>query len=188
VFMGTLAFTVRRIVRGQVAGLAVQRRADHSGWRFARYGAGPAPRGRARAAGGEPRATRVREGPVDRERVHHEPDDADAVAAAGTARSAPGSRAQGHDGPYVSHLLAVTGLVLEAGDDERQAIAALHDAVEDLPTAGGPCGKSNAGSGGRCSTSFGMHGRLRRRRRLERRSGKPSLSEPALRNTDNPTS
>ena len=34
--------------------------------------------------------------------------------------------------PYVAHLLSVTALVLEAGGDEEQAIAALlHDAVED---------------------------------------------------------
>jgi GTP pyrophosphokinase len=34
--------------------------------------------------------------------------------------------------PYVAHLLAVTGLVLEYGGDEDLAIAALlHDAVED---------------------------------------------------------
>jgi (p)ppGpp synthase/HD superfamily hydrolase len=34
--------------------------------------------------------------------------------------------------PYVSHLLAVSALVWEAGGDEEQAIAALlHDAVED---------------------------------------------------------
>jgi (p)ppGpp synthase/HD superfamily hydrolase len=34
--------------------------------------------------------------------------------------------------PYLAHLLAVSGLVLEAGGDEEQAIAALlHDAVED---------------------------------------------------------
>jgi (p)ppGpp synthase/HD superfamily hydrolase len=34
--------------------------------------------------------------------------------------------------PYVSHLLAVSALVLEAGGDEDQAIAALlHDAPED---------------------------------------------------------
>lgn len=34
--------------------------------------------------------------------------------------------------PYVSHLLAVAALVLEAGGDEETAIAALlHDAVED---------------------------------------------------------
>src|SRR5579863_1074602 len=34
--------------------------------------------------------------------------------------------------PYVSHLLAVAGIVLEAGGDENAAIAALlHDAVED---------------------------------------------------------
>ncbi len=41
--------------------------------------------------------------------------------------------------PYVSHLLAVTALVLEYGGDEDEAIAALlHDAIEDcggLPTA-----------------------------------------------------
>ncbi|MFH1634991.1 MAG: HD domain-containing protein [Chloroflexota bacterium] len=34
--------------------------------------------------------------------------------------------------PYIAHLLSVTGLVLEAGGDEDEAIAALlHDAVED---------------------------------------------------------
>ncbi len=34
--------------------------------------------------------------------------------------------------PYISHLMSVTGLVLEAGGDEEQAIAALlHDVVED---------------------------------------------------------
>lgn len=34
--------------------------------------------------------------------------------------------------PYIAHLLGVTALVLEAGGDEDQAIAALlHDAVED---------------------------------------------------------
>jgi (p)ppGpp synthase/HD superfamily hydrolase len=40
--------------------------------------------------------------------------------------------------PYISHLMSVCGLVIEAGGDEDQAIAALlHDAVEDqggLPT------------------------------------------------------
>lgn len=41
-------------------------------------------------------------------------------------------RRKGKDIPYVSHLLAVTSLVLEHGGDEDQAIAALlHDAVED---------------------------------------------------------
>ena len=36
------------------------------------------------------------------------------------------------DLPYISHLLAVTSLVLEDGGDEDEAIAALlHDAVED---------------------------------------------------------
>ena len=38
--------------------------------------------------------------------------------------------------PYVSHLLAVSSLVIENGGDEDQAIAALlHDAIEDQ---GGP--------------------------------------------------
>ena len=36
--------------------------------------------------------------------------------------------------PYVSHLLQVSGIVLEAGGDEDQAIAGLlHDAIEDAP-------------------------------------------------------
>ncbi len=39
--------------------------------------------------------------------------------------------------PYISHLLAVASLVIEAGGDEDQAIAALlHDAVEDQPRGG----------------------------------------------------
>ncbi|MEZ5102526.1 MAG: HD domain-containing protein [Thermoleophilia bacterium] len=39
---------------------------------------------------------------------------------------------KGTDVPYVSHLLAVAGLVLEDGGGEEDAIAALlHDAVED---------------------------------------------------------
>src|ERR1700692_658057 len=34
--------------------------------------------------------------------------------------------------PYISHLMAVAGLVLEAGGDEEMAMAALlHDVVED---------------------------------------------------------
>lgn len=41
-------------------------------------------------------------------------------------------RRKGSEIPYVSHLLAVTSLVLEHGGDEDEAIAAaLHDAVED---------------------------------------------------------
>ncbi len=39
---------------------------------------------------------------------------------------------KGGDVPYVSHLLAVSSLVLEAGGDQEQAVAALlHDALED---------------------------------------------------------
>lgn len=41
-------------------------------------------------------------------------------------------RRDGTDIPYISHLLAVTALVLEDGGDEDEAIAALlHDAPED---------------------------------------------------------
>lgn len=41
-------------------------------------------------------------------------------------------RRKGADTPYLGHLLAVSALVIEAGGDEDQAIAALlHDAVED---------------------------------------------------------
>lgn len=43
---------------------------------------------------------------------------------------------KGGDIPYVGHLLAVAGLVIDDGGSEEQAIAALlHDCVED---AGGP--------------------------------------------------
>ena len=39
---------------------------------------------------------------------------------------------KGSDTPYVSHLLAVTAIVLDHGGSENEAIAALlHDAVED---------------------------------------------------------
>ena len=39
---------------------------------------------------------------------------------------------KGSDIPYISHLMTVSGLVLENGGDEDQAIAGLlHDAVED---------------------------------------------------------
>ncbi len=42
---------------------------------------------------------------------------------------------KGGDVPYVSHLLAVAGLVLEAGGDEDMAIAGLlHDSLEDTTT------------------------------------------------------
>jgi (p)ppGpp synthase/HD superfamily hydrolase len=43
-----------------------------------------------------------------------------------------GQRRPGTGIPYLAHLLVVTGLVVEDGGDEDQAIAAmLHDAVED---------------------------------------------------------
>lgn len=39
--------------------------------------------------------------------------------------------------PYVAHLLAVAGLVLEYGGSEEEAVAALlHDALEDQPNDG----------------------------------------------------
>ena len=39
---------------------------------------------------------------------------------------------KGSDIPYIGHLLSVSGLVIEAGGDETQAVAALlHDAAED---------------------------------------------------------
>jgi (p)ppGpp synthase/HD superfamily hydrolase len=55
-------------------------------------------------------------------------------------------RRKGGDIPYVSHLLAVAALVLEAGGDEDMAVAGLlHDALEDtaatsaeIETAFGP--------------------------------------------------
>jgi (p)ppGpp synthase/HD superfamily hydrolase len=62
---------------------------------------------------------------------------ADAVTYAATAHAA--QRRKGTDIPYIAHLLAVSGSVLEAGGDEDQAIAGLlHDVVEDqggLPRA-----------------------------------------------------
>ena len=62
---------------------------------------------------------------------------ADAVTYAATAHAA--QRRKSTNIPYISHLLAVSGSVLEAGGDEDQAIAGLlHDVVEDqggLPRA-----------------------------------------------------
>ena len=62
---------------------------------------------------------------------------ADAVVYVATAHAA--QRRKGTDIPYIAHLLAVSGSVLEAGGDEDQAIAGLlHDVVEDqggLPRA-----------------------------------------------------
>ena len=46
---------------------------------------------------------------------------------------------KGSDVPYISHLLAVASLVIEAGGDEKLAIAALlHDAIEDQPDEASP--------------------------------------------------
>ena len=40
---------------------------------------------------------------------------------------------KGNQVPYISHLLAVAGIVLEAGADEDEAIAALlHDGLQRL--------------------------------------------------------
>ncbi|MBS1853231.1 MAG: HD domain-containing protein [Acidobacteria bacterium] len=52
------------------------------------------------------------------------------------SRKHAGQVRKGNRAPYISHPLGVAGLVLEAGGDEDQAIAALlHDVVEDC---GGP--------------------------------------------------
>lgn len=54
-------------------------------------------------------------------------------AAAETCALFAGTTRKGTDIPYMSHLLAVTGIVLEHGGTEDQAIAALlHDAAEDF--------------------------------------------------------
>jgi (p)ppGpp synthase/HD superfamily hydrolase len=46
---------------------------------------------------------------------------------------------KGGEIPYLGHLLSVTGLVIEAGGTEEQAVAALlHDAVEDAENGSGP--------------------------------------------------
>lgn len=46
-------------------------------------------------------------------------------------------RRKGTSIPYVSHLMQVAGLVMEAEGDEEQTIAALlHDAIEDAPAGG----------------------------------------------------
>lgn len=48
------------------------------------------------------------------------------------SRAHSGQRRKGSGVPYVAHLLGVTALVLEAGGDETEAIAALlHDVAED---------------------------------------------------------
>ena len=49
-----------------------------------------------------------------------------------------GQRRKSNGAPYLSHLLEVSGLVLEYGGNEEQAIAALlHDAIEDQANAFG---------------------------------------------------
>jgi GTP pyrophosphokinase len=54
------------------------------------------------------------------------------VALAFAARLHAGQLRKGTEIPYVAHLLAVAGLVLEYGGNEDEAIAALlHDAIED---------------------------------------------------------
>lgn len=55
------------------------------------------------------------------------------VDALGYAAGAHAGQLRGGDGqPYIAHLLRVTGLVIQEGGSEDEAIAALlHDAVED---------------------------------------------------------
>jgi (p)ppGpp synthase/HD superfamily hydrolase len=56
-----------------------------------------------------------------------------AEAAAFAFRIHGGQMRKGTVIPYLSHLMAVSALVLEHGGDEEQAIAALlHDAIEDV--------------------------------------------------------
>src|SRR3954453_14188516 len=66
-----------------------------------------------------------------------EANDSRLAQALATAQRLHGAqKRKGTDIPYVAHLIAVAGLVLEGGGDEDAAVAALlHDAVED---AGGP--------------------------------------------------
>ena len=53
-------------------------------------------------------------------------------ALAYTARLHAGQTRKGSGTPYIAHLLGVASLVLEAGADEEEAIAALlHDVIED---------------------------------------------------------
>ncbi|MGH7359275.1 MAG: HD domain-containing protein [Candidatus Rokuibacteriota bacterium] len=50
------------------------------------------------------------------------------------ARCHADHKRKGTEIPYLAHLLAVSGLVLQAGGDEEEAIAALlHDVLEDRP-------------------------------------------------------
>ena len=52
---------------------------------------------------------------------------------------------KGTDIPYISHLLAVAGLVLEHGGSEEEAIAGLlHDAIEDQAEHNGGAAKLRA--------------------------------------------
>jgi len=54
------------------------------------------------------------------------------LAAVNLAAAVHGGRRLGTEIPYMAHLLVVTGLVLEDGGNEDEAIAAmLHDCVED---------------------------------------------------------
>jgi (p)ppGpp synthase/HD superfamily hydrolase len=59
-----------------------------------------------------------------------------AAAAAFAFRIHASQRRKGTPVPYLSHLMAVSALVLEHGGDEDQAIAGLlHDAIEDVGAA-----------------------------------------------------
>jgi (p)ppGpp synthase/HD superfamily hydrolase len=77
---------------------------------------------------GSPRASKLRL------LKHHPPHLGDRLQRAFryAARMHEGQARKGTAVPYLSHLMAVTSLVLEAGGDEDMAIAALlHDVVED---------------------------------------------------------
>lgn len=51
-------------------------------------------------------------------------------------RARKGRSLDGHEVPYLSHLLSVTALVMEHGGDEEECVAAvLHDTLEDIEGA-----------------------------------------------------
>lgn len=57
-------------------------------------------------------------------------------------------RRKGTSIPYISHLMQVAGLVMEAGGDREQTIAALlHDAVEDAPAGEADLVREEIGKG-----------------------------------------
>jgi (p)ppGpp synthase/HD superfamily hydrolase len=85
------------------------------------------------------------------------------IDALGYATRVHDGQLRGQDGqPYIAHLLRVTGLVIQDGGSEDEAIAALlHDAVEDqgglerLDDIRGRYGKAVADIVDECTDSYG---------------------------------